>query len=179
MNATTPGCPWKHFRQSVFAAAQALYIDFNGSGDPLTPADDNIATECILGLRVAARNLFRCDLSQLRRHLPVQHEHLFTLTEVMRFLASQKRNSLGLGTDAIMLQVITVDELQLVVGQSEVLQNNSRKLVDLLIGNLAAWMISGNGHVNMKFFKMLCRLNFCFTSVFSLTLCSFAWKLAS
>ncbi|KAL0019737.1 hypothetical protein WJX77_008046 [Trebouxia sp. C0004] len=39
---------------------------------------------------------------------------------------------------------MTVDELQLVFGQSvEVLQNNSRGLVNVLIGCLAAWMISG------------------------------------
>ncbi|DBA96132.1 TPA: hypothetical protein ACH3X1_015618 [Trebouxia sp. C0004] len=53
-------------------------------------------------------------------------------------------NPLGLGSDAIVLQVMTVDELQLVFGQSvEVLQNNSRGLVNVLIGCLAAWMISG------------------------------------
>lgn len=154
-------------RQSVFAAAQAMYIDFNGSGDPLSPADDHIATECILGLRVAARNIFCCDLSQLRRHLSVQCQQLFTLKEVMSYLATQKRKSLGLGIDAIVLQVITVDELQLVVGQSEVLQNNSRKLVDVLIGNLAGWMISGKWHVHQhEDFQLLCRLFFCFTSIF-------------
>ncbi|DBB01187.1 TPA: hypothetical protein ACH3X1_001069 [Trebouxia sp. C0004] len=51
----------------------------------------------------------------------------------MKYLATQKRKSLGLGSDAILLQVITVDELQ----------NNSRGLVNVLIGCLAAWIISG------------------------------------
>lgn len=123
----------------MFAAAQAMYIDFNGSGDPLRLTDDHIATECILGLRLAARNIFHCDLSQLQRHLLVKRQHLFTLKEVMNYLASQKRKSLGLGSDAIVLQVITVDELQLVAGQSEVLQNNRRKLVDVL--SLAIWQV--------------------------------------
>lgn len=67
----------------------------------------------------------------------------------MKHLASQKRTSLGLGSDAIVLQVITVDELQLVFGQSvEVLQNNSRGLVNVLIRCLAAWMISGKWHAH-------------------------------
>lgn len=36
---------------------------------------------------------------------------------VMKHLASQKRKPLGLATNAIVLQVITVEELQLVPGQ--------------------------------------------------------------
>ncbi|KAL3145847.1 hypothetical protein ABBQ38_015218 [Trebouxia sp. C0009 RCD-2024] len=129
---------------SFWATAQAIRIDFNTSGDPLSSADDHISAECMLGLRLAARNIFHCDLSDLRQHLPVQHQHLFSLRDVMKHLASQKRTSLGLGSDAIVLQVITVDELQLVFGQSvEVLQNNSRGLVNVLIRCLAAWMISG------------------------------------
>ena len=135
----------------MFAAAQAMYIDFNGSG-------------------------VRCDLSQLQRHLPVQFQHLFTLKEVMRYLASQKRKSLGLGTDAIVLQVITIDELQLVAGQSEVLQNKLRKLVDVLIGNLAGWMISGNWHVHQhEVFPTALQSLFSASRVSLLTLCS--WKL--
>jgi len=166
VNANTPGCPWNHLKQGVSAATQAVYIDFNGSGDPLSSSDDHIATECILGLRVAARNIFHCDLSQLRRHLSVQCQHLFTLKEVMKYLASQKRKSLGLGNDAAVLQVMTIDELQLVFGQSEVLQNNSRKLVDVLIGNLASWMISGNWHARQhEAFQLLCRLHFRFMFV--------------
>ncbi|KAL0019710.1 hypothetical protein WJX77_002416 [Trebouxia sp. C0004] len=52
-------------------------------------ADDHISAECILGLRVAARNIFHCDLSKLRQHLPVQRQHLFTLRDVIKYLASQ------------------------------------------------------------------------------------------
>ncbi len=62
----------------------------------------------------------------------------------MILLASQKRKSLGLSTNAVVLQVITVDELQLVSGQSEVLQTHSRKLVDVMFAELAAWMTAGN-----------------------------------
>ncbi|KAL0047778.1 hypothetical protein WJX82_011660 [Trebouxia sp. C0006] len=128
----------------LWATAQAMHIDFNGSGDPLNSADDHISAECILGLRLAARNIFHCDLIKLQQHLPVQHQHWFTLRDVTTYLATQKRKSLGLGSDAILLQVITVDELQLVSGQSvERLQKNSRGLVNVLIGCLAAWMISG------------------------------------
>jgi len=84
----------------------------------------------------------------------------------MKYLASQKRKSLGLGNDAAVLQVMTIDELQLVFGQSEVLQNNSRKLVDVLIGNLASWMISGNWHARQhEAFQLLCRLHFRFMFV--------------
>ena len=126
-----------------------MHIDFRWTGDPLNSADDHISAECILGLRLAARNIFLCRLSELRQHLPVQHQHLFTLSSVMKHLASQKRKSLGLGTDAIVLQVITVDELQLVFGQSVgVLQNKSHGLVNVLIGCLAEWMISGKWHAH-------------------------------
>ncbi len=126
-----------------------MHIDFNGSGDPLNSADDHISAECILGLRLAARNIFHCDLIKLQQHLPVQHQHWFTLRDVTTYLATQKRKSLGLGSDAILLQVITVDELQLVSGQSvERLQKNSRGLVNVLIGCLAAWMISGKWHAH-------------------------------
>lgn len=150
-----------------------MYVDFNVSGDPLSSANDHIATECILGLRIAANNIFHCDLSQLRRHLSVQCQQLFTLKEVMKYLASQKRKSLGLGIDATVLQVITVDELQLVFGQSEVLRNNSRKLVDILVGNLANWMISGKWHARQhEAFQLLVA-----ACVSLLTLCSF-WHLS-
>ncbi len=125
-----------------------MHIDFNGSGDPLNSADDPISAACILGLRLAARNVFFCHLSELRQHLPVQHQHLFTLSSVMTHLASQKRKTLGLGTDAIVLQVITIHELQLVFGQSVgVLQKNSG-LVNILIDCLVEWMISGKWHAH-------------------------------
>jgi len=152
-----------------------MHIDFNGSGDPLNSADDHISAECILGLRVAARNIFHCDLSKLRQHLPVQRQHLFTLRDVMKYLATQKRKSLGLGSDAIVLQVITVDELQLVFGQSvEVLQNNSRGLVNVLIGCLAAWMISGKWHAHQhEAFLTALQASFLLCACHLLTLGSF------
>ena len=143
-----------------------MHIDFNGSGDPLSSADDHISAECILGLRVAARNIFHCDLSKLRQHLPVQRQHLFTLRDVMKYLATQKRKSLGLGSDAIVLQVLTVDELQLVVGQAERLQNNSRGLVNVLIGYLASWMISGKWHAHQHEAFLICpQASICFVHV--------------
>ncbi len=127
-----------------------MHIDFNVNGEPLSSADDHIASECILGLRVAANNIFHCDLSQLRRRLSVHCQQLFSLDEVMKYLANQKRKSLGLGSDAIVLQVLTVDELQLVLGQSAVLQYNSRGLVNVIIRNLASWMISGEWHAHER-----------------------------
>lgn len=157
-----------------------MHIDFKWSGDPLSSADDHISAECILGLRLAARNIFHCDLSQLRQHLPVQHQHLFSLRDVMKYLATQKRISLGLGSDAIVLQVITVDELQLVFGQSvEVLQNNSRGLVNVLIGCLAAWMISGKWHAHQhEAFLTALQASFLLCACHLLTLCSF-WCFSS
>lgn len=153
----------------MFVAAQAMHIDFNGTGDPLTAADDHISADCILGLRVAARNVFHCDLSELQRHLPVQHERLFTLKQVMLYLASQKRKSLGLGADAMVLQCLTVDELQLVSGQSEELQNNARNLTNVLIGKLASWMTSGQWHARHMKLSI-------YSAEFTIALCMrFAW----
>jgi len=150
----------------VFVAAQAMHIDFNVSGDPLDSADDHISAECILGIRVAARNISHCTLSQLRQRSTVLRQHLFTLSEVMKYLANQMRKSLGLGIDAIVLQVLTVDELQLVVGQAERLQNNSRGLVNVLIGYLASWMISGKWHAHQHEAFLICpQASICFVHV--------------
>ena len=152
-----------------------MHIDFSWSGDALRRDDDHISAECILGLRDASRNIFRCALSNLREFLPVQHQHLFTLREVMTYLARQKRKSLGLGRDAIVLQVITVDGLKLVFGQSaEVLQNNSRGLVNVLVRRLASWMISGGWHAHQhEAFLTAPQASCLLCACHSPTLCSF------
>jgi len=40
------------------SAAEAFRIDFNGDGDGVRRNDDHIAATCMLGLCLAARNIF-------------------------------------------------------------------------------------------------------------------------
>lgn len=125
-------------------AAQAVSLDFSASGDPITHTDNATPPTCMLGLRVAARNLFHCSLPDMQQHLPVHLRQLFTLQGVTRLLARQKRESLGLSTDAVILQVITVDDMQLLSQQSKALQMSSGVLASEMVTELAGWMIAGN-----------------------------------
>lgn len=61
----------------------------------------------------------------------------------MAYLASQKRSELHLSSSAAVLQVVTIDELQLVTGQTKGLQCHSSMLPNIMVNVLASWMISG------------------------------------
>lgn len=124
-------------------AAAAYRIDFNGDGDKLFQEDDHIPATCMLGLRLAARNIFYCSLQDLRTVLPPECECMYTFDGVMAYLASQKRSVWQLRSSTAVLQVVTVDELQLVTGQSKVLQRHSSQLPNAMVEVLASWMITG------------------------------------
>ncbi|KAL3138800.1 hypothetical protein ABBQ32_005642 [Trebouxia sp. C0010 RCD-2024] len=130
-------------QKAFWQTGQAVFLDFSVTGDPITPEDAAIPPTCMLGLRIAARNIFHCSLPDMQQHLPLQLRHLFTLRGVMRLLARQKRDSLGLTSDAVILQVITVDDMQLLSHQSEGLSMKPGVLANTMVTELAAWMVAG------------------------------------
>ena len=100
----------------------------------------------MLGLRFAARNIFRCSLQDLRSVLPPEHETMFSLREVMSYVAEQRRSALQLDSGAVMLQLVTVDELQLVETQARVFlpsRAQATALASSMFILIGQWMISG------------------------------------
>lgn len=74
--------------------------------------------------------------------LPVRILKQFSFTAVMGYLATQQRESLSLGADSVVLQSITMDELQLASRQAQQL-NIDANLVDSIVGMLGQWMTAG------------------------------------
>ena len=102
----------------------------------------------MLGLRLAARNIFYCSLEDLRTVLPPECEHMYNFKGVMAYLASRKRSELQLSSSTAVLQVVTLDELQLVTGQIKGLRCHSPAIPNIMINALASWMISGSPGVS-------------------------------
>lgn len=100
-------------------AAAAYHIDFSGDGDKLVEEDEGIAGTCLLGLRLAARNIFHCSLQSLRTVLPSECERIYSLSAVMAYLACQKRTEMQLSNSTAVPQVVTVDEFQSVSSQKQ------------------------------------------------------------
>lgn len=124
-------------------AAAVYQMDFSGGGDKLCPEDDYIPATCMLGLRLAARNIFCCSLRQLRLELSPESERMYTFEGVMAYLARQKRSEFQLSSTTAVLQVVTVDEVQLPTGQTKTLQHASSELPNTMIQVLASWMMAG------------------------------------
>lgn len=124
-------------------AAAVYQIDFSGAGDKLCPEDDYIPATCMLGLRLAARNIFCCSLRQLRLQMSPDTERMYTLEGVMAYLAQQKRSEFQLSSTTAVLQVVTVDDVQLITGQTKTLQHASSELPNTMIKVLASWMTAG------------------------------------
>ena len=124
-------------------AGAAYRVDFNGDGDKLDLDDDHIPVTCMLGLRLAARNIFHCSLLALRTVLPPECELLYTFAGVMAYLACQQRSEMQLSSSIAVLQVITVDELQMVTAQAKGFHCFPAELPNAMVEVLASWMISG------------------------------------
>lgn len=124
-------------------AAAAYHIDFSGDGDKLVEEDERIPGSCMLGLRLAARNIFHCSLQSLRTVLPPECERIWSIDTVMAYLACQKRTEMQLSNSTAVLQVVTVDEFQSVASQSKVFQRPYKGLPDEMMQNLGLWMIQG------------------------------------
>ncbi|KAL3148758.1 hypothetical protein ABBQ38_014169 [Trebouxia sp. C0009 RCD-2024] len=108
--------------------------------------DGVLSASCMLGLRLAARNIFRCSLQNLQRVLPSQYGHLYAFEEVMSYLADQQRSALQLDKSAVLLQVVTIDEFQLARTQAQAFLPNPAQataLVNSMVQLLGGWMVSG------------------------------------
>ncbi len=122
-------------------AGGAYKVSFNGDGHELTRRDEVLPPSCMLGVRIAAGAIFGCDAETMMQ-LPDQVLQRFTLKAVMGYLATQQRESLSLDADSVVLQLITVDELQLASRQAQQLN------IDVVVSNsmvdvLGEWMTAG------------------------------------
>ena len=129
---------------AICPAAAAYRIDFNGDGDRLSQNDDHIPATCMLGLRLAARNIFHCSLVDLRTVLPSGSELMYTFAGVMAYLARQKKSDMQMSSSTAVLQVVTVDELQLLTSQVKGFQRHTAEVANAMVEVLASWMISGS-----------------------------------
>lgn len=110
---------------------------------PLTPRDEVLSPSCMLGVRIAADAIFKCSARGMMQ-LPDPALQCFTLEDVMVYLATQQRESLRLDADSIVLQVITVDELQLATRQAQLQHlHMDAAFPNSMVGMLGEWMTSG------------------------------------
>ena len=124
-------------------AGAAYKVSFNGDGHILTRRDEVLPPSCMLGVRIAAGAILGCDYETMMQ-LPEQVLQRFTLAAVMGYLATQQRNCLSLDADSVVLQLITVDELQLASRQAQLQHLNiDADFPNSMVDVLGEWMAAG------------------------------------
>ena len=118
-------------------------VSFSGDGHALTPRDEVLSPSCMLGVRIAAGAIFKCSARGMMQ-LPDQVLQQFTLEAVMGYLATQQRESLNLDADSVVLQLISVDELQLASRQAQLHHLNiDAGFPNSMVDVLGEWMTAG------------------------------------
>lgn len=134
----------------VWASGAAYKVSFNGDGQELMHRDEVLPPSCMLGVRIAAGAIFGCDIVTMTK-LPDHYLQRFTLAAVMGYLATQQRESLSLDADSLVLQLITVDELQLASRQAQLRHLDiDPGFPNSMVNVLGKWMTAGSGrHVGI------------------------------
>lgn len=124
-------------------AGAAYKVSFNGDGQELMHRDEVLPPSCMLGVRIAAGAIFGCDIVTMTK-LPDHYLQRFTLAAVMGYLATQQRESLSLDADSLVLQLITVDELQLASRQAQLRHLDiDPGFPNSMVNVLGKWMTAG------------------------------------
>ena len=108
--------------------------------------ESHLTPSCVPGLRVAADAIFQRAIESLWQ-LPTNILLRFTLPAVMHFLAAEQHALLNLSPDSVVLQLLTVDKLQLVPKQA---QESSMHLdvVNAMVDEIGRWMMQGRGSLS-------------------------------